>query len=338
MNELFFIEAAKAFFSQMRFLVFLIFPAAIIYSLLRTKMVSRMDARIGNHPLQLSSTLMGLAGHLKSLTKFTGLPIEMKNIQSSLGFIVIASFLPFTPVFAIGSTQGHDPLVTFFSLFVFAVIPIVNFGFAQCFNSYGDENSSVRQFAKSATATLVLLCSYLSTAILIQEFSWAKIIGEQEIMPHGWNLFRWFPINLIGFLILFSATRVVLPAHPGSQSSQNTPLIRLTAENAGVPGLIRNLNWFIQKYIWFSFIVALYFGGGYDAIHGDTAGSLWQVIFSAKVFLLMIFFDFVGVAYSSIRDDQKVRVFWVLLIPISLMMLILSTVVSGLFGGAIELY
>jgi NADH-quinone oxidoreductase subunit H len=302
---------------------FLIVPLVVGY--IEHKVLAHMQSRLG--PMEAGmfhGWAQLVADGVKFIQKEDIVPAAADRNVFSLApavamipYIAILVVLPFSPtVFALNLDIGIFFVLAMGSVSVIGVL-MAGWSSANKFSLIG----ALRAAAQLIAYELPLV---LAAAAVVMQAGTLSLVGIVESQRGLWNVVR--PWQLVGFLIFMMASLAELTRPPFDMPVADSEIIFgayteytglkfaffLLAEYGGIVAL--------------SGVAATLYLGGYLGIAGiPIPGPFWML---GKIIALSFVVIWLRATYPRLREDQLQRFSWLLLIPLSLVMIMVTAVVK----------
>jgi NADH-quinone oxidoreductase subunit H len=304
-------------------LFFLIVPLVVGY--IEHKVLAHMQSRLG--PMEAGmfhGWAQLVADGVKFIQKEDIVPAAADRTVFSLApavamipYIAILVVLPFSPtVFALNLDIGIFFVLAMGSVSVIGVL-MAGWSSANKFSLIG----ALRAAAQLIAYELPLV---LAAAAVVMQSGTLSLVGIVESQRGLWNIVR--PWQAVGFLIFMMASLAELTRPPFDMPVADSEIIFgayteytglkfaffLLAEYGGIVAL--------------SGVAATLYLGGYLGIAGiPIPGPFWML---GKIIALSFVVIWLRATYPRLREDQLQRFSWLLLIPLSLVMIMVTAVVK----------
>jgi NADH-quinone oxidoreductase subunit H len=304
-------------------LFFLIVPLVVGY--IEHKVLAHMQSRLG--PMEAGmfhGWAQLVADGVKFIQKEDIVPAAADRTVFSLApavamipYIAILVVLPFSPtVFALNLDIGIFFVLAMGSVSVIGVL-MAGWSSANKFSLIG----ALRAAAQLIAYELPLV---LAAAAVVMQSGSLSLVGIVESQRGLWNIVR--PWQAVGFLIFMMASLAELTRPPFDMPVADSEIIFgayteytglkfaffLLAEYGGIVAL--------------SGVAATLYLGGYLGIAGiPIPGPFWML---GKIIALSFVVIWLRATYPRLREDQLQRFSWLLLIPLSLVMIMVTAVVK----------
>src|SRR5262245_49611116 len=306
----------------------------LLYVYAETKVAGFMQDRIGPKRVGPHGLLQTVADAVKLLFKAAIYPAgaDKKLFILAPCLVVVGAFLSFV-VLPFGSNlQAMDLNVGLF--YVVAVSSLSTVGLIMA--GWASNNKyalfgAMRSAAQIVSYEIPAVMTLLLPVMLVGSLSLQKLVIAQEGgLPH-WLLWRYFPFNVIAFLIFFTA---------GLAEGNRTPFDIPEAESELVAGFHTEYSgfffamFFMAEYTEMFIISAMasvLFLGGYWAPHPALQhigtlglGPLWLILKAWGLVFIMMWLRW---TLPRLRVDQLMHVAWKVLVPLAMELVV---VVGGL--------
>jgi NADH-quinone oxidoreductase subunit H len=304
-------------------LFFLIVPLVVGY--IEHKVLAHMQSRLG--PMEAGmfhGWAQLVADGVKFIQKEDIVPeaadrnvFSLAPAVAMIPYIAILVVLPFSPtVFALNLDIGIFFVMAMSSVSVIGVL-MAGWSSANKFSLIG----ALRAAAQLIAYELPLV---LAAAAIVMQAGTLSLVGIVESQRGLWNVVR--PWQAVGFLIFMMASLAELTRPPFDMPIADSEIIFgayteytglkfaffLLAEYGGIVAL--------------SGIAATLYLGGYLPLAGiPLPGPLWML---GKIIALSFIVIWLRATFPRLREDQLQRFSWLLLIPLSLVMIMVTAVVK----------
>jgi len=308
----------------------------ILYVYAETKLAGFFQDRIGPKRVGPHGMLQTVADAVKLLFKEAIYPAGADKLLFVLApcLVVVGAFLPFVVIPFGGRLQAADLNIGIF--YVVAVASVSTVGLIMAgwasnnkYALFGAMRSAAQIVSYEIPAVMILLV----IVILVGSLSFQDIVSAQLGGLPNWFLFRYFPLNVIAFLVFLTA---------GLAECNRAPFDIPEAESELVAGFHTEYSgfffamFFMAEYtemVIISATASVLFLGGYLAPHEslqDLAliglpnvglGPFWLI---AKAWALVFVMMWLRWTLPRLRVDQLMHVAWKVLLPISLGLMIVT--------------
>jgi NADH-quinone oxidoreductase subunit H len=303
-------------------LFFLVVPLVVGY--IEHKVLAHMQSRVG--PMEAGAFhgwAQLVADGVKFIQKEDIIPTAADRSVFSLApavamipYIVILVVLPFSPtVFALNLDIGI--------FFVMAMSSVSVIGILMAGWSSANKFSLIGALRAAAQLIAYELPLVLAAAAVVMQAGTLSMVGIVESQRGLWNIAR--PWQAVGFLIFMMASLAELTRPPFDMPIADSEIIFgayteytglkfaffLLAEYGGIVALAG--------------IASTLYLGGYLGLAGiPLPGPVWMM---GKIIALSFVVIWLRATYPRLREDQLQRFSWLLLIPVSLVMILVTAVV-----------
>jgi NADH-quinone oxidoreductase subunit H len=317
-------------------LITLMAVGPILYVYAETKLAGFFQDRIGPKRVGPHGILQTVADAVKLLFKEAIFPAGVDKFLFVLApcLVVVGAFLPFVVLPLGGRLQTADLNIGVF--YVAAVASLSTVGLIMAgwasnnkYALFGAMRSAAQIVSYEIPAVMVLLVIIIVTGSLsLHDITSAQLGG----LPN-WFIWRYFPLNIVAFLIFFTA---------GLAECNRAPFDIPEAESELVAGFHTEYSgfffamFFMAEYtemLVISAVSSVLFFGGYLAPHemlqdlrliglpNVGLGAVWII---AKAWALMFVMMWLRWTLPRLRVDQLMHVAWKVLLPIALLLVILT--------------
>ena len=317
-------------------LVILMFGAmaCLIYVYAETKLAGFFQDRIGPKRVGPHGMLQTVADAVKLLFKEAIFPAGVDKFLFVLApcLVNVGAFMPFLVVPWGGRLQAADLNVGVF--YVSAVASLATVGLIMAgwasnnkYALYGAMRSAAQIVSYEIPAVMVLVAMVILVGSLsLQDITTAQLGGLQN-----WFVFRYFPLNIVAFLVFFTAGMAECNRAPFDIPEAESELVAgFHTEYSGFFFAMFFMAEYTEMFV-ISAVTSVLFFGGYLAPHESLQvlgpiplGWFWLTF---KAWTLMFVMMWLRWTLPRLRVDQLMHVAWKVLLPISLGLVV---VVSGL--------
>ena len=291
------------------------------FTLFERKVIGYMQLRKGpnvNGPWGLLQPLLdGVKLLLKEITipakaeKFTFLLAPMITFFLAL---IAWAVIPFSPNGALANLNvGILYLLAISSLGVYGVI-IAGWSSGSKYPFFGAIRSASQMISYEVSMGLILICVILVTGSL----NLTEIVMAQEKM--------WFAIPLFPmFIIFFISTLAETNRHPFDLPEAESELVAgFNVEYSSMSFAAFFLGEYANMILMSAMTSILFLGGWLPpfAFLSFIPGAVWLII---KITLLLFVFVWIRAAIPRYRYDQLMRLGWKVFMPISILMIVLTS-------------
>jgi NADH-quinone oxidoreductase subunit H len=301
---------------------FLVVPLVVGY--IEHKVLAHMQSRVG--PME-AGVFHGwaqlVADGVKFIQKEDIVPTAADRSVFALApavamipYIVILVVLPFSPtIFALNLDIGI--------FFVMAMSSVSVIGILMAGWSSANKFSLIGALRAAAQLIAYELPLVLAAAAVVMQAGTLSMVGIVESQRDLWNIAR--PWQAVGFLIFMMASLAELTRPPFDMPIADSEIIFgayteytglkfaffLLAEYGGIVALAGIAS-------------TLYLGGYLGVASIPIPGPFWMM---GKIIALSFVVIWLRATYPRLREDQLQRFSWLLLIPVSLVMILVTAVV-----------
>jgi NADH-quinone oxidoreductase subunit H len=307
-------------------------PLAYVY--VETKIAGFMQDRIGPKRVGPHGLLQTIADALKLMFKEAIFPAKADKLLFVLApcLVVLGAFLSFV-VLPFGSRlQTVDLDVGVF--YVVAVSSLSTVGLIMA--GWASNNKyalfgAMRSAAQIVSYEIPAVMSLLAIVMIAGSLSLQAIVGAQEGGLPNWFLFRYFPLNLVLFLVFFTAGLAECNRAPFDIPEAESELVAgFHTEYSGFFFAMFFMAEYTEMFVISAMASVLFLGGWAAPVEAlQTVGSvgLGPVWLIAKAWFLVFVMMWLRWTLPRLRVDQLMHVAWKVLLPISLT---LAVAVGGL--------
>jgi NADH-quinone oxidoreductase subunit H len=309
-------------------------PSLYVYA--ETKLAGFFQDRIGPKRVGPHGMLQTVADAVKLLFKEAIFPAGVDKFLFVLApcLVVVGAFLPFLVVPWGGRLQTADLNIGVF--YVIAVASLSTVGLIMAgwasnnkYALFGAMRSAAQIVSYEIPAVMVLLVIIIVVGSLsLQDITTAQLGGLQN-----WFIFRYFPLNVIAFLVFFTAGMAECNRAPFDIPEAESELVAgFHTEYSGFFFAMFFMAEYTEMFV-ISAVASVLFFGGYLAPHemlqdlglvglpSVGLGFFWLI---AKAWALMFVMMWLRWTLPRLRVDQLMHVAWKVLLPIALLLVILT--------------
>ncbi len=307
-------------------------PIAYVYA--ETKLAGFFQDRIGPKRVGPHGLLQTIADAVKLLFKEAIFPAAADKFLFVLApcLVVIGAFLGFVVIPFGTRLQTADLNIGLF--YVVAVSSVATVGIIMA--GWASNNKyalfgAMRSAAQIVSYEIPAVFSMLVIVMIVGSLSLQDVVNAQQGGLGYWLVFRYFPLNLIAFLVFFTASLAECNRAPFDIPEAESELVAgFHTEYSGFFFAMFFMAEYTEMFI-VSAVASVLFLGGYLAPHpalqtlgGVGLGPLWLLL---KAFTLIFVMMWLRWTLPRLRVDQLMHVAWKVLLPISMT---LAVVVGGL--------
>jgi NADH-quinone oxidoreductase subunit H len=308
----------------------------ILYVYAETKLAGFFQDRIGPKRVGPHGILQTVADAVKLLFKEAIFPAGVDKFLFVVApcLVVVGAFLPFLVVPWGGRLQTADLNIGVF--YVIAVASLSTVGLIMAgwasnnkYALFGAMRSAAQIVSYEIPAVMVLLVIIIVVGSLsLQDITTAQLGGLQN-----WFIFRYFPLNVIAFLVFFTAGMAECNRAPFDIPEAESELVAgFHTEYSGFFFAMFFMAEYTEMFV-ISAVASVLFFGGYLAPHemlqdlgvvglpSVGLGLFWLI---AKAWALMFVMMWLRWTLPRLRVDQLMHVAWKVLLPIALLLVILT--------------
>jgi NADH-quinone oxidoreductase subunit H len=306
-------------------LVTLMALGPLLYVYVETKIAGFMQDRIGPKRVGPHGMLQTIADAVKLLFKEAIFPRKADKLLFVLApcLVVIGAFLSFVVIPFGTRLQTADLNVGVF--YVVAVSSVSTVGIIMA--GWASNNKyalfgAMRSAAQIVSYEIPAVLSLLVVVMIVGSLSLQEIVGHQRGGLQNWLLFRYFPLNIIAFLVFFTASLAECNRAPFDIPEAESELV--AGFHTEYSGFFFAL-FFMAEYtemVVVSAVASVLFLGGYLAPHPALQqvgpiglGPFWLI---AKAWALVFLQMWLRWTLPRLRVDQLMHVAWKVLLPIAL--------------------
>jgi NADH-quinone oxidoreductase subunit H len=306
----------------------------LVYVYAETKIAGFMQDRIGPKRVGPHGMLQTTADAVKLLFKEAIFPAGADKLLFVLApcIVNVGAFLPFVVVPFGRNLQAADLNVGVFYVFAvssLSVVGLIMAGWASNnkYALFGAMRAAAQIVSYEIPGVMVLLV----IVTLVGSLSLQEIVQAQTGGLQNWFLWRYFPLNLIAFLIFFTA---------GMAECNRTPFDIPEAESELVAGFHTEYSgfffamFFMAEYtemFVISAVASVLFLGGYlaplpflQSVGPIGLGPVWLVLKAWSLVFVMMWLRW---TLPRLRVDQLMYLAWKVLLPVAMALVV---VVGGL--------
>jgi NADH-quinone oxidoreductase subunit H len=297
----------------------------LLYVYAETKIAGFMQDRIGPKRVGPHGVLQTIADAVKLLFKEAIFPRKADKLLFVLApcLVVLGAFLSFVVIPFGSRLQTADLNVGVF--YVVAVSSLSTVGIIMA--GWASNNKyalfgAMRSAAQIVSYEIPAVLSLLVVVIIVGSLSLQDIVVFQKGGLQNWLLFRYFPLNVVAFLVFFTASLAECNRAPFDIPEAESELV--AGFHTEYSGFFFAL-FFMAEYtemIVVSAVASVLFLGGYLAPHPALQqvgpiglGPVWLI---AKAWALVFVQMWLRWTLPRLRVDQLMHVAWKVLLPISL--------------------
>lgn len=303
-------------------------PLAYVYA--ETKLAGFMQDRIGPKRVGPHGLLQTVADALKLMFKEAIFPANADKFLFVLApcLVVVGAFLSFLVIPFGSRLQAADLDVGAF--YVVAVSSLSTVGLIMA--GWASNNKyalfgAMRSAAQIVSYEIPAVMSLLTIVMIVGSLSLQDIVRAQSGGLPNWFLFRYFPLNLILFLVFFTASLAECNRAPFDIPEAESELVAgFHTEYSGFFFAMFFMAEYTEMFI-VSAMAAVLFLGGWAAPMpalqqlGDIGlGPVWLI---AKAWFLVFVMMWLRWTLPRLRVDQLMHLAWKVLLPIALTIAVL---------------
>jgi NADH-quinone oxidoreductase subunit H len=307
-------------------------PIAYVYA--ETKLAGFFQDRIGPKRVGPHGLLQTVADAVKLLFKEAIFPAAADKFLFVLApcLVVVGAFLGFVVIPFGTRLQTADLNIGLF--YVIAVSSLSTVGIIMA--GWASNNKyalfgAMRSAAQIVSYEIPAVFSMLVIVMIVGSLSLQDVVNAQQGGMGYWLLFRYFPLNVIAFLVFFTASLAECNRAPFDIPEAESELVAgFHTEYSGFFFAMFFMAEYTEMFI-VSAVASVLFLGGYLAPHpalqtvgGLGLGPFWLLL---KAFTLIFVQMWLRWTLPRLRVDQLMHVAWKVLLPIAMT---LSVVVGGL--------
>ena len=308
----------------------------ILYVYAETKLAGFFQDRIGPKRVGPHGILQTVADAVKLLFKEAIFPAGVDKFLFVVApcLVVVGAFLPFLVVPWGGRLQTADLNIGVF--YVIAVASLSTVGLIMAgwasnnkYALFGAMRSAAQIVSYEIPAVMVILVIIITVGSLsLQDITTGQLGGLQN-----WFIFRYFPLNVIAFLVFFTAGMAECNRAPFDIPEAESELVAgFHTEYSGFFFAMFFMAEYTEMFV-ISAVASVLFFGGYLAPHEALQdlgmvglphvglGLFWLI---AKAWALMFVMMWLRWTLPRLRVDQLMHVAWKVLLPIALLLVILT--------------
>ncbi|MCM2257098.1 MAG: NADH-quinone oxidoreductase subunit NuoH [Vicinamibacteria bacterium] len=307
-------------------------PVGYVY--VERKLAGFMQDRLGPMRVGPWGLLQTIADTIKLLFKEAIFPAAVNRplfvvapclvvIGAFMGFAV----LPFSPTW-----QGTDLDVGAFYVIAIgslSTVGLIMAGWAS--NNKYALFGAMRSAAQIVSYEIPAVMSLIVVVMIAGSLSLQQIVAAQAGGLHNWFLWKFFPLNVIAFLVFFTATLAECNRTPFDIPEAESELVAgFHTEYSGFFFAMFFLAEYTEMFV-ASAMVSVLFLGGFAAplpvlqtVAGFDIGPVWLI---AKAWALVFVHMWLRWTLPRLRVDQLMHVAWKVLLPIALFLIV---VIGGL--------
>src|SRR5262245_27401165 len=306
----------------------------LLYVYVETKVAGFMQDRIGPKRVGPHGWLQTVADALKLMFKEAIFPAKADKLLFVLApcLVVVGAFLSFV-VLPFGSRlQTVDLDVGVF--YVVAVSSLSTVGLIMA--GWASNNKyalfgAMRSAAQIVSYEIPAVMSLVAIVMIAGSLSLQAIVGAQAGGLPNWFLFRYFPFNLVLFLVFFTAGLAECNRAPFDIPEAESELVAgFHTEYSGFFFAMFFMAEYTEMFVISAMASVLFLGGWtapVEALQTVGALGLGPVWLIAKAWFLVFVMMWLRWTLPRLRVDQLMHVAWKVLLPIALT---LAVAVGGL--------
>ncbi len=309
----------------------------IVYVYAETKIAGFMQDRIGPKRVGPHGMLQTVADAVKLLFKEAIFPASADKFLFTLApcLVVIGAFLSFVVIPFGSRVQGADLNVGVF--YVVAVSSLSTVGLIMA--GWASNNKyalfgAMRSAAQIVSYEIPAVMSLVVVVMMVGSLSLRDIVDAQHGGLPYWLVWRYFPLNVILFLVFFTATLAECNRAPFDIPEAESELVAgFHTEYSGFFFAMFFMAEYTEMVVLSAVASVLFFGGplaplpALQTVGGIGLGPFWLI---AKAWFLVFVQMWLRWTLPRLRVDQLMHVAWKVLLPISLAMVVIV--------GALTLY
>jgi NADH-quinone oxidoreductase subunit H len=306
----------------------------IVYVYAETKIAGFMQDRIGPKRVGPHGLLQTVADAVKLLFKEAIYPASADKFLFTLApcLVVVGAFLSFVVIPFGSRVQGADLNVGVF--YVVAVSSLSTVGLIMA--GWASNNKyalfgAMRSAAQIVSYEIPAVMSLIVVVMMVGSLSLKDIVDAQQGGLPYWIVWRYFPLNIILFLVFFTATLAECNRAPFDIPEAESELVAgFHTEYSGFFFAMFFMAEYTEMVVLSAVASVLFFGGplaphmSLQTIGGIGLGPFWLI---AKAWTLVFVMMWLRWTLPRLRVDQLMHVAWKVLLPISLALVV---VIGGL--------
>ncbi|MCL4328750.1 MAG: NADH-quinone oxidoreductase subunit NuoH [Candidatus Thermoplasmatota archaeon] len=297
------------------------------------KFMARLQLRIGPNRVGKFGLLQVVADGLKLAGKESifpkgrdDLPYRVAPLIGMVGLILAFAVLPYGSLFWVGTVTIFDASGTSVSvILLFAIIAIMPIGEVLAGISSRNKYAllgSLRSIAKDVSFEVPMMISVLAVVMMASARTAYPLsinsIVTTEILPYG----ILEPLGIFVFMVSMVARASYTPFDMGESDSEL--ITGYSTEYSGMRFAMFYMGLF-GSILLGSFMVSLFYLGGFNGPLDSSLGVVWLVI---KALILVLISFTIWLSMPRIRIDKFVNLGWKYLLPLSMINLILSGILT----------
>jgi NADH-quinone oxidoreductase subunit H len=302
----------------------------ILYVYAERKIAGFMQDRLGPMRVGPYGLLQTIADAIKLLFKEAIFPKSADKALFTIApcLVVLGAFLSFAVIPFGKALQTVDLNVGVF--YVVAVSSLSTVGLIMA--GWASNNKyalfgAMRSAAQIVSYEIPAVMTLVVVVMLTGSLSLQDIVATQQGgLPH-WLLFRYFPLNLIAFLVFFTATLAECNRTPFDIPEAESELVAgFHTEYSGFFFAMFFMAEYTEMFIVSAVASVLFLGGWHSPFPGflENLGPVWLV---GKTWFLVFVHMWLRWTLPRLRVDQLMHVAWKVLLPIAMTLVV---VVGGL--------
>jgi len=306
----------------------------ILYVYAERKIAGFMQDRLGPMRVGPYGLLQTIADAIKLLFKEAIFPRNADKLLFTLApcLVVLGAFLPFVVVPFGDGLQTVDLNVGVF--YVVAVSSLSTVGLIMA--GWASNNKyalfgAMRSAAQIVSYEIPAVMTLLVVVMVVGDLSLRNITLAQQGGLQNWLLFRYFPLNVVAFLVFFTATLAECNRTPFDIPEAESELVAgFHTEYSGFFFAMFFMAEYTEMFIVSAVASVLFLGGWYAPLpvldHAGPVplGPLWLI---GKAWLLVFVQMWLRWTLPRLRVDQLMHVAWKVLLPIAMGLVV---VIGGL--------
>ncbi len=306
----------------------------IVYVYAETKIAGFMQDRIGPKRVGPHGMLQTVADAVKLLFKEAIFPASADKFLFTLApcLVVVGAFLSFVVIPFGSRVQGADLNIGVF--YVVAVSSLSTVGLIMA--GWASNNKyalfgAMRSAAQIVSYEIPAVMSLVVVVMMVGSLSLKDIVEAQQGGLPYWIVWRYFPLNVILFLVFFTATLAECNRAPFDIPEAESELVAgFHTEYSGFFFAMFFMAEYTEMVVLSAVASVLFFGGplaphmALQTIGGVGLGPFWLI---AKAWTLVFVMMWLRWTLPRLRVDQLMHVAWKVLLPISLALVV---VIGGL--------
>ncbi len=306
---------------------------ALVFVYVERKVAAHMQDRLGPMEVNTGIPLLKNIGHGWAQTIADALKLLLKEDivpgAADRKLHLIAPFIIFCSVLAAVTVLpfGEKLVVSDMNIGVFFVLAITSFSvIGMILAGWASNNKwsllgGMRSAAQIVSYEIPSGLAVLIVVMQVGSLNFGDIVAAQAGGLFHWNVFRFFPLNLIAFLIAFLATLAEANRAPFDLPEAESELTAgFATEYSGFKWAVFFLSEYFNMFLIGVFLSSLFLGGWHSPFGGLLGGffdkGLWQPFWVILKAVVIIFLQmWLRWTLPRLRVDQLMYTSWKVLTP-----------------------